>query len=249
MVMQPAPATQELTDNFNAYVTRGRKLTAFEIKGLEKKANALKDKIDFSDYYVSLGIIAALRQDNESVTYNFENALKLAPTDTTVLSEYLIALRNSGWYLQALTLGRSLTKKLTNDNSLIADMIESAFCLGRFHEAYELLNKLPEPQQYQGYQDIIEAIEIVDYVQLGDDEAEQLQQLAFSILQNHHLYFSGIRMGIMNDFIHYEIYVDLPIDQIPALDFELSLRFAEKLENMRDDAIVFEYKSVDTLKR
>lgn len=250
MTMQPAPATQELTHDLNAYFVRGRKPTDFEIKALEKKANALKSKIDYTDYYAFLGFIAALRRDAESVTYNFENALRLAPTDTTatVLSKYLVSLKNSGWYLQAFTLGRTLAKKLSNDNSLLTDMIESAFCLGRFHEAYELLSKLAEPQQYQGYQDIIEAIKIVDRVQLSDDEAEQLQQLAFSILQGHHLYFSNSRIEIMNNFIHYEIYVDLPIEQIPELDFELSLTFAEKLENMRDDVIVFEYKSVDTLK-
>ena len=249
MPAQPAPATQELTHDLDTYFARGRKLTDFEIRALEKKANSLKGKIDFADYYAFLGLIAALRQDSETLTHHFENALRLAPTNTTILSNYLISLNNIGWYLQAFTLGRTLAKKLSNDNSLLTDMIESAFCLGRFHEAYELLSKLPEPQQYKGYQDIIEAIKIVDRVQLSDDEAEELQQLAFSILQDRHLYFSNSRIGIVNDFIHYEIYVDLPIVQIPALDFDLSHTFAEKLDNMRDDVIVFEYKSVETLKR
>lgn len=249
MIAQPAPATQELTHDLDTYFARGRKLTAFEIKGLEKKANDLKGKIDFADYYAFLGLIAALRQDSETLTHYFENALKLAPTNTTILSNYLISINNIGRYLQALTLARTLAQNLGNDSSLLADMIESAFCLGRFHEAYKLLTKLPVPQQYQGYQDIIEAVEIVDRAQLSDDEAEQLQQLAFSVFRDHKLYFSGSTIKIINDFIHYKIYIDLPIAQIPALDFELSLTFAKKLDDMRDDVIVFEYKSVDTLKR
>ena len=248
MTAQPAPATQELTKDLDKYFARGRKLNAFEIKALEKKSTSLKGKIDFADYHAFLGLIAALRQDSESFTLHFNNALRLAPTNTTIIGNYLISLNNIGWYLQALTLGRTLAK-LSNDNSLLTILIESAFCLCRFHEAHELISKLPDPQQYQGYQSIIEAIEIVDRFQLSDDETEQLQQLAFSILQDRLLYFSNSKIGIMNNFIHYEIYVDLPIEQIPALDFELSRTFAEKLGNMCDDVIVFEYKSVETLKR
>ena len=153
-----------------------------------------------------------------------------------------------GLDLQALSLGRTLPKHQANDKHLLTEMIESAWSLGRFHEAYELLSKLPTPQQHHSYQSIVEAIKIVDRAQLSDDEAEQLQQLAFSILQDHHLYYSSSKISIINDFIHYEIYVDLPIDQIPALDFELSLTFAKKLDDMRDYVIVFEYKSVNTLK-
>ena len=249
MIAQPAPATQELADDLNTYFARGRKLTDFEIKALEKKANALKNKIDFPNYYAFLGFIASLRRDAETLNRYFVNAIKLAPTDTTVLSNYLVSLKNSGWYLQALTLGRSLPQKLTNDNSLLAEIIGAACCLGQFHEAYELLSKLADPQQCKSYPLIIEGLEIVDRAQLSDDEAEQLQQLAFTILQDHKLYFSDSRLGITNDFIHYEIYVDLPIAQIPELDFELSLKFAEQLENMRDNVIVFEYKSVETLTR
>lgn len=160
MPAQPAPAAQKLTHDLDTYFARGRKLTDFEIKALEKKANSLKGKIDFANYYAFLGLIAALRQDSETLTHHFENALRLAPTNTTILSNYLISLNN---------------------------------------------------------------------------------------IQDRHLYFSNSRIGIVNDFIHYEIYVDLPIAQIPALDFDLSHTFAEKLDNMHDDVIVFEYKSVETL--
>lgn len=248
MIIQPAPATQELADDLNTYFARGRKLTDFEIKALERKAGFLKDKISFADYYAFLGLIAALRQDGEKITYYFENALKLAPADTEVLSHYLLSLKYVGMDLQALILGRSLTQKLTNNDHLI-QMIESACDIARFHEAYELLNKLANPRQFRWYSLIIEAVDIFDRAQLDDDEAEQLQQLAFSVFREHKLYFSGSTISIINDFIHYEIYVDLPIAQIPELDFELSLTFAEKLENMRNDVIVFEYRSVETLKR
>ena len=248
MIMQPAPATQELANDLDAYLTRGHKLTPFEIKGLEKKAAALKNKISFADYYGFLGIIAALSQDAESVAYNFNNALKLAPTDITLSTNYIIALNQVNSHLQALTFGKTLLKTLNNEH-LIAELIVSACSLGRFHEAFELLNQLTNPKQSHWHSLIIAAVEIFDLALMDDDEAEQLQQLAFSLVQEHKLYLSNSRIGIVDDFIHYEIYVDLPIVEIAPLDFELSLRFAEKLENMRDDVILFEYKSVETFKR
>jgi hypothetical protein len=244
VIIQPAPATQELADDLDAYLTRGHKLTPFEIKGLEKKAAALKNKISFADYYAFLGIIAAFSQDAEGVAYNFNNALKLAPTDITISANYLIALNQMGSYSQALRFGKSLLK-----THLLDELIASASFLGRFHEAFELLSQLTNPKQSRWYSIIIEAVKIFDFAQLDDDEAEQLQQLAFSLLQDHKLYFSGSTIRIINDFIHYQIHVDLPIAEIAPLDFELSLRFAEKLENMHDDVILFEYKSVETLKR
>lgn len=248
MIMQPAPATQELTDDLDAYIARGRKLTPFEIKGLEKKANALKDKIDIADYWAFLGLISAFSQDAKSVTYNFDNALKLAPADIIISTNYIIALNQIGSPLKALALGKTLANKVNNERLLEA-LIESACSLGRFHDAFELLSKLANPEQNHWFPLIVKAIEIFDRAQLGDDEAEKLQQLAFCLLHEHKLYFSGIRLRVIDDFIHYRIFVDLPIAEIAPLDFELSLRFAEKLENMRDDVILFEYCSVETLPR
>ena len=247
MVMQPAPAIQKLTHNLDTYFARGRKLTAFEIKGLEKKVNTAKNKMDFSDYYVFLGIIAAFRQDAEKVAYNFENALRLAPTDITISINYIIALNQMAAYIQALKFGKPLLKTLNNDR-LVDELISSAFFLGRFHEAFELLSQLTDPEQSRLYSLIIAAVKIVDLAQLADDDAEQIQQLAFSFLQERKLYFSNTTLAIIDNFIHYEIYVDLPIAEIAPLNFELSLRFAEKLDNMHDDVILFEYKSVETLK-
>ena len=247
MTMQPTPAIQKLTHDLDTYFTRGRKLTAFEIKGLEKKVNASKDKMDFSDYYVFLGIIAAFRQDAEKVAYNFENALKLTPTDFSIPINYIIALNQIGSYLQALKFGKPLIKTLNNDR-LLDELIASAFFLGRFHEAFELLSQLTDPEQSRLYPLIIAAVKIVDLTQLADDDAEQIQQLAFSFLPERKLYFSNTTIEIIDNFIHYGIYVDLPIAEVAPLNFELSLRFAEKLDNRRDDVILFEYKSVETLK-
>jgi hypothetical protein len=250
VIGQPAPATQELADDLNTYFNGRRKLSDIDLRRLEKKAESLTGKIEYSEYYVFLGFIAALRQDDESVTRHFENALKLVPSsDTKILNNYLAALNSSGQHSEALTQGKNLVKKLNDNGELLTKIIEFAFWSGRFHEALTLLNQLESPQQCEWYQGIIDTIELVDSAHLDDDEAEQLQQLAFSLLKKNQLYFSGNKMRIVDDFIHYEIYVDLPIAQIPALDFELSLTFAEKLENMRDDVIVFEYKSVDTLKQ
>lgn len=250
MIAQPAPASQELTDALYTYFDRRRKPTDFEIKSLERKAEALKNKIDFADYYTFLGIIAALRQDSKSLTSHFDNALKLAPNNTVVLSNYLVALNNSGEHLKALILGRTLLKRVNNDDKLLNETIRSACQLCRFHEAHQLLlNNLENDQKSEWYQYANHAIEITDYAHLDDNEAEQLQQLAFSLLKKNNLYFSNIRIGALNDFIHYEIFVDLPIAQIPALDFELSRTFAKNLENMRDDVIVFEYRSVEALQK
>ena len=62
MIGQPAPAKEEFSDDINTYFARGRQLSAFELKGLEKKAESLKGKIDHSEYYAFLGLIAALKR-------------------------------------------------------------------------------------------------------------------------------------------------------------------------------------------
>lgn len=248
MIMQPAPATQELAEDLNAYFARGRKLKPLEIKGLERKANALKNKIDIANYWAFLGLISAISKDAESVTYNFDNALKLAPADIAILTHYVIALNNMGSYLKALALGKTLPNKVNNER-LLGELIKSACSLGRFHDAFELLHKLANPEQNHWFPIIVKAIEIFDRVQLNDDEAENLQQLAFSPIHDLKLYYSVSTIGIIDDLVYYQIYVDSPITEIAPLDFELSLRFAEKLENMRDDAILFEYCSVETLPR
>jgi hypothetical protein len=72
--------------------------------------------------------------------------------------------------------------------------------------------------------------------------------LAYSILETKNLYYSGSAIEIIEDCVFYSIYIDVSIEEAARIDFELSYLFAEKLENMRDDVIVFEYKSVETLK-
>ena len=172
MSMQPAPATQELADEIDAYVVRGRKLTPFEIKGLEKKANTLKNKISYAEYYALLGMIETFSRDAESVMYNFNNALKLSPADIHISTNYIIALNQIGSHLEAFTFGKTLLNKLSNERLLHA-LMESACSLGRFHDACNLLSKLTTPEQNDWFPFITKAVEIFDSAQVGDDEAEQ----------------------------------------------------------------------------
>ncbi len=245
MIGQPAPATQELTDELNTYLNRRRKLLDIDLRRLGKKADSLQGKIDASEYSVFLGVIASLRRDAKNVTYNFEKALKLKPSSTKIINYYLTALNSSGQHSEALTQGKKLAKKLNDNGELLIKVIELAFWLGRFHEAQTLLNQLEEPQQCEYYQSIIDAIELVDSVELDDDKMMHFQQLAFSVIPKMNLYFSSASLNIAHNCIHYEIFVDLPVKDIFDVNWELADILVNNTDNAYNDVLMFEYSSID----
>ncbi len=138
---------------------------------------------------------------------------------------------------------KSVPSTLSDDKKL-SKTIGLAFMACRMHQALELLMRLETPANHPFFQDIINSAEIFTAAGLSDDEAEQLQLLAFGLLKKANLTVSYCELSVLNTYVHYEIFVDLPISQIPELDFELARAFAANVENMRDDVIIFEYRSM-----
>lgn len=249
MTAQALPKISELTDKIHSYTAKNRKTSDLDIRRLKKETENLRSKVPENDYFDFLGRIACLENDLVSLDKYYQTAIKLAPNDFQTQNNYVFALNKAGYDSKALAYIKTmLTNFPTRSEEIIPQMIDSAIFSCRLHEAFDYLNKLQNSKNHESYQIIKASRAIFEAAELQDDEAEQLQNLAFSILRDRKLYYSSSEMNIINDFIHYEIYVDLPIQQIPELDFALSLKFAETLVNMRDDVIVFEYKSVDTLK-
>jgi tetratricopeptide (TPR) repeat protein len=245
MIAQPVPATQELADEINLYFARGKKPTEFEIKKLEKKAELLKSKIDFSDYYIFLGLIATLTQDISKITYYFEKAKRLEPTSNTVLSNYFVALMNAGKYFEAFELSEELLDNYHNENWLFRK-IRLALEIGKYDKAYNLLSKLEEPERCDWYEAARNAIEIARKSQLHGEEAENLHKIALSVISKNNLYFSGIRITIVQNCIHYNIVVDSPIEKIADINWQLADVLVENTENTFSDVLIFEYSSIDT---
>lgn len=244
MTAQPAPAANKLTDEINAHLVRGRKVDEFTIRALERKANALKGKIDFDIYYNFLGQIAALRRNHASVIEHFEKALKLNANNPKILTAYLIALDAIGKHSEALERGRALVKK-HNDSELLSALFQVAIHSGRYREAYGLLDALEKSQQAQWQHILTKSIEIIDEAQLEDDETEKLQQLAFSIIPKLDLYHSHVGISVARNCIHCVITVDLPIEDIFNVNWELAEVLVENTDNTHSDILLFEYSSID----
>lgn len=237
MTMQALPKVQELTDKINQLAHKKRKPTDFEIRLLKKEVDKLKNNINPEDYYDYLGQVAYLENDRVNLVKYYEKAIKLSPNNYNVYSNYVSALKNSG--LNYYKKSKALYEQCSNTHSLKL-FFEACLYNCRFQEAIRISNH-NDPK-------LVSGASIFENAKLSDDEAQQLCELAYSVLETKNLYFSGSEIEVIDDCIHYSIYVDEPIAKIPAIDFELSRTFAKNLDDMRDDVIVFEYRSVETLK-
>jgi hypothetical protein len=116
----------------------------------------------------------------------------------------------------------------------------------RTYEASGFLTHTNNPDNHKYYQLIKEGRAIFETARLNDDEVERLQNLAFSAIEKNNLYFSGAKkIYITSGCIHYQIYIDLPIEEIFEINWQLADVLVENTENTHSDAILFEYESVD----
>jgi tetratricopeptide (TPR) repeat protein len=249
MTIQALPKTQELTNKINSFFLKKRKLNEFDIRLLKKEAANLKEKIEYADYYDVLGQIASLEQDKASIVKNYENAIKLAPTNERIRDNYLACLANSGFLAEAATQAKILDNKFPNETKLLSFLIVTNFHLCRFNEALQLYKKLEKPPEISGFDKNManDISDIVEDAELSDDEAQHLCQLAFSLLETQKLYYSGAQIEIIEDCILYTIYVDLPVEKIFEFNWELSGVFASSVEDMRSEVLMIDYSSVEVL--
>lgn len=248
MTAQALPKTNELIGEINSYLFKKRKPNDLQIRLLKNKADTLRGKIPENLYYDMFGRIACLENNIEALSRYYQIALKLTPTDFQTRFHYLISLSNKGFYSKALAHGQTVLADFPeHSETILLLIIECAFRACRMHEAFDFLTRTNNPENHEYYQCIKEGVAIFEATKLTDDEAERLQNLAFSVIEKNKLYFSTSKIGITRGCLHYQIYVDLPIEDIFEINWQLADVLVENTENTRSDVILFEYESVDVL--
>jgi hypothetical protein len=250
VIAQAVPKTkaEELSDKINSYALTKRKISKddFNFRLLKNEIKGLFGKINHADYYDLLGRVSCLENNKNSVIESYKNAIKHAPNSFNIYENYVVSLKNLGLINHAFEQSKILIKKFPTHPNALSFFIGAASVLCHFRESYQLLNNVNISVNNINF--LEKVIHIFDSAELTDDEAQRLCELAYSILETKNLYYSGSAIEIIEDCVFYSIYIDVSIEEAARIDFELSYLFAEKLENMRDDVIVFEYKSVETLK-
>ena len=245
MTAQPLPKTNELNDEINSYGAKNRKPNDLQIRLLKNKTNSLRSKIPENLYYDMFGRIACLENDIATLNRHYQTALKLAPTDFHTQLNYLAALHNKGLYKKALVYGKTLLTDFPEHSETISWLVNCAFMACRMHEASDFLSHTNSPDNHPYYQRVIIGRTLFETSGLTDDEAECIQNLAFSVIEKNNLYFSTIATTINRGCIHYQIYVDLPIEEIFEINCQLADVLVENTENTHSDVILFEYESID----
>lgn len=244
MTAQPAPKNQELENNIHYFWDNLLRPTNLDIRRLKREAENII-KIDAAVAYNYLGCIAVLENNKKDVISNFENAIKLTPNDFAINRSYSIALLNSGLNDLALEEARKGFSKFPNNKDVSLDLFYYLINSTRFDEAHKLLSKI---EGDKGIQLVNNAAKIFEAANLTDDEAQQLKILAFSLIEKHQLYFYAANIGIIENCVEYNIYVDNPIEDIFELNWELANLLAESVDDMRCDALNFTYSSVEVLR-
>ncbi|MFI3219293.1 MAG: hypothetical protein QX189_09255 [Methylococcales bacterium] len=244
MTVQPAPKTQELENNIHYFFDNYLRPTDFDIRRLKKEAENLI-KIDAAVAYNYLGLIAVLENNRKAVILNYEKAIKLTPNDCTIHGNYSTALLRCGLNKLALEEERKVFSKFSNNKNVSSDLFYYLVNSARFDEAYKLSSKI---ESNKGIELVNNAVKIFAAANLTDDESQHLQILAFSLIENHQLYFYKTDIGIIENCVEYVIYVDKAIEDIFELNWELANLLAENVDDMRCDVLNFTYSSVEVLR-
>lgn len=247
MIAQPVPKTEELQGKINSLAAKGRKLSDFEIRLLKKEADKLKNIVDYAHYYDFLGQVACLENDRVNLVRYYENALRNAFNNYHVRYDYASFLANIGLIFQAETQAKSLVEIFVDDIEAVRLLGSISYRTCKFRQTLLLSEKLENYETSRNYHLILNAISIFNNAELNDDEAQQLCKLAYSLLEIKNLYYSGIDLEIIDDCVFYTIYVDSPIEDIAEINWELAGIFADNVEDMRSDVLLFEYSSVAVL--
>jgi hypothetical protein len=244
---QPKLKINELAESINSLTFARRKISETEgirLRNLLGKLTTTRN----AEYYDFLGRIACLENDRAKMITYYKNAISLSlfGNNYEIQENFLYSLNNLGLFFKAKEQLKIISEKFPTCAEVSKYIVKNRFALCRFREALSLAESLEnKPANFHKAE---EFVSIFDKADLSDDEAENLCKLAYSVLETKNLYYSGSEIEIIDNCVFYTIYVDAPIKEVAQIDFELSYLFAEQLENMYDDVIIFEYKSVETLK-
>ncbi len=244
MTTQPAPKTQELENNINYFFDNYLRPTDLDIRRLKKEAENLI-KINAAIAYNYLGRIAVLENNRKAVISNYEKAIKLTPNDCAIHNNYSIALSHCGLNDLALEEKREIFSRFSNNKDVLLGLFYCLINSARFDEAHKLSSKI---EDNKGIELVNNAAKIFVAANLTDDEAQQLQILAFSLIEKHQLYFYEADIEIIENCVEYTIYVDKAIEDIFELNWDLANLLAESVDDMRCDVLNFTYSSVEVLR-
>lgn len=244
MTTQPAPKTQELKNNINYFFNNYLRPIPLEIRRLKKEAENLI-KIDAAAAYNYLGLIAVLENNRKAVISNYEKAIKLMPNDFAIHSNYSTALLRSGLTDLALEEARKVFCNFTNNKDVILNLFYRLIDSARFDEAYKLSSKI---ESDKGIELVNNAAKIFEEANLTDDDAQHLQNLAYSVITKNNLYYFKSGYEVIDGCVSITLYVDLPIEEIFDINWKLAGILADNLEDMRCDLLNFEYSSIEVLR-
>jgi tetratricopeptide (TPR) repeat protein len=248
MTGQLSPKTTELINEINTYFSKYRKPSDWQIKLLKKKIDHLKGKISDSLYYGLLGNIAALEDDIPALRQYFQTAIKINPTSSQPQFQYLVALKNRGRCSEELVLCQAMLIQFPDHSDEINFwMAESAFMSCRMNEAKQYLEHIKNKDQSNSlYHHITEGQLLFKTAGLSDEIASHLYNLAYDLVQQFGLYFSSTGVVVTTrGYVHCQLYVDLPIDNIYELNYQLAAELVHNTENTYSDILLFEFNSID----
>jgi tetratricopeptide (TPR) repeat protein len=248
MTAQALPKTNELMDKVNSFIEEYRLPTEFEIRLLKKETDNLKN-VDYCDYYQLLGMIASLENKKKDIVSNFENAIKLNPNDFVLQYNYATILRNKGLLKLSIEQAQQSLKKYPQNTEALECLFTSLNSSCRLNEAMELFKKVDDKSifNFNDMDNFIESFKIFNQAGLSDDEARNIQELSFKLVEEKNIYVFEHVTEILNGSVSRTIYVDVPIEDIFDLNWELAGKLAN-LEDSYSDVLSFKYSSVDVLR-
>lgn len=248
MTAQPLTIYDELFNDIQDFRNASKQIDVFKRMKLVSKAKDLK--LDAYDLHDFLGMIFCLENDVELAIEHHKIALEKVPRHFMILHNYFVTLDALGFFSEARELGEYMLVNFPNEAielKTVNFMIKNLLVSGRLQEASNLLNELEKPKEYAYYEAITAGSSIFKEADLSDNEAENLQNLAFNVVRKKNLYLSSTEVDIVDGCVHYQIYVDLPVEEIFEVNWDVSEILAENVENMRSDVMLLEFKSVDIL--
>ena len=248
MADQQSPKATDLINEINTYFSKYRRPSDWQIKLLKKKADNLKGKIPDRFYYGLLGTIAALEDDIPTLKQHFQTAIKLSPSNSQTQIEYLAALKNRGRCSEELVLCKDMLIQFPDHSEdIFVWMAESAFMSCRMNEAQQYLEQIKNRDESNSlYHHITESQLIFKTAGLSDEVASHLYNLAYDLLQKLGIYFSSTGLIVTTrGLVHCQLYVDLPIEHMYDLNYQLAAELVHNTENTYSDVVLFEFNSID----
>jgi hypothetical protein len=248
MTAQPLTIYNELFNDIHDFRNDLKQINSLKRMKLVSKAKDLK--LEAYDYHDFLGMIFCLENNIELAIEHHRTALEAASGHFIILHNYFSTLSAFGFFSEAKELGEYILVNFPSEATefkTVDFVIKNLLVSGRLQDAYNLLNKLEAPSEYPEYKVITEGLSIFKEVGLSDDEAEKISNCIFDVLHDKKLYLSDIKVSIVDDCLFYQIYVDLPIEEIFDINWDAADVLAERVGDMRSNIIMFQFNSVEIL--